>query len=508
MKNKFNFSFIFFIYFLTLQAQVNNLQLPTSINETGADPDASAILDVQSQNQGVLIPRMDFTQINNIPNPEDGLMIYDIEFSCLRIYDNGVWNCLQTVANSAGTGKGNGALTGWNVPYQGEADPVEFDVNSNDQIVVLGDFDDGFEDYLATFDQSGNLIWDLRTQDSQSSEMVVDNNNFIFIAGFTLSGQGITKFDPNGNLIWTHPLGFTGAISVDITQMEADDSGNIILGGYFIGDIAVGANTFINQGGRDCFIAKYDPNGTLLWIQTLGGTGLNESLTGLCIDSQSNIYTLGSFQNDLSTGNLSISSSRPVSYFYSKLLPNGSVSRLSAFESDSNLLLGECVINELDEISFPMVVSKDFYYSGGSQTINQAGNQFLIVATFNPASNFKIRGVTSLTTTVSNLKIMTSLNNDFYVSATMSGYSGLFGNVNYDLCPGKTYMIKYPYLISNSNKPFEYIVPLPMVYDDVEFIENKSVYLFGTLRGQARLGNTVLTESHTEHNIFFAKYIE
>jgi hypothetical protein len=47
------------------------------INATGAVPDASAMLDVQSTNKGMLIPRMSTAQRNAIATPATGLMVFD-----------------------------------------------------------------------------------------------------------------------------------------------------------------------------------------------------------------------------------------------------------------------------------------------------------------------------------------------------------------------------------------------------------------------------------------------
>ena len=54
---------------------ITNAQI--SINEDGASPDASAILDVKSSDKGVLVPRMNSTARNNINNPANGLLVYD-----------------------------------------------------------------------------------------------------------------------------------------------------------------------------------------------------------------------------------------------------------------------------------------------------------------------------------------------------------------------------------------------------------------------------------------------
>ena len=72
--------------------QSNNFQLPISINHNGAAPDASAILDVQSYNKGVLTPRMTQAQRDAITSPATGLLIYQTNNTPgFYTYDGSVW---------------------------------------------------------------------------------------------------------------------------------------------------------------------------------------------------------------------------------------------------------------------------------------------------------------------------------------------------------------------------------------------------------------------------------
>jgi hypothetical protein len=77
-----------------------------AISEDGSPPDNSAILDLQSANKGLLIPRIDF---NNIPNPPaPGLLIYVTANgpngnNALYLFDGTNW--LKLAAASGGLGE-------------------------------------------------------------------------------------------------------------------------------------------------------------------------------------------------------------------------------------------------------------------------------------------------------------------------------------------------------------------------------------------------------------------
>lgn len=57
------------------------------------DPDASSVLDVLSTEKGMLYPRMTTAQRLAIPDPAEGLQVYDLDSHCLMLYADGQWNC-------------------------------------------------------------------------------------------------------------------------------------------------------------------------------------------------------------------------------------------------------------------------------------------------------------------------------------------------------------------------------------------------------------------------------
>ena len=73
----------------TLYAQNNGVAISTSASAT---PDASAILDVQSTSQGVLIPKMTKAQRDAISTPATSLMVYQTDHTPgFYYYDGTVW---------------------------------------------------------------------------------------------------------------------------------------------------------------------------------------------------------------------------------------------------------------------------------------------------------------------------------------------------------------------------------------------------------------------------------
>lgn len=59
------------------------------INADNSQPDSSAMLDVKSTEKGLLPPRMTYDQMNAIPSPENGLIVF-----CTNCNINGVAGCM------------------------------------------------------------------------------------------------------------------------------------------------------------------------------------------------------------------------------------------------------------------------------------------------------------------------------------------------------------------------------------------------------------------------------
>ncbi len=78
--------------YLTLMLPTSYLQAQVAINTNGAEPDTSAILDISSNEKGLLIPRMDSTARKNISGPAQGLMIYDSTSQSFWYFKDTVWN--------------------------------------------------------------------------------------------------------------------------------------------------------------------------------------------------------------------------------------------------------------------------------------------------------------------------------------------------------------------------------------------------------------------------------
>ncbi len=92
--------------FLTLAVLITTISMmaQVAINNDGSAPDAAAMLDVKSNNSGMLLPRMTDIQRNAIPNPAIGLLIFNTSSNRFNCYTADGWHELSRSFKSAVSG--------------------------------------------------------------------------------------------------------------------------------------------------------------------------------------------------------------------------------------------------------------------------------------------------------------------------------------------------------------------------------------------------------------------
>ncbi len=101
----------------------------------------------------------------------------------------------------------------------------------------------------------------------------------------------ITKFDPNGNLLWSRAIGSNQDDAA--TGVAVASSGLVVITGNYGGNLSgFGLN---NGGSSDAFIIAYDGTGAYQWAKRIGGVQKDEG-TGIAI-SGNTIVAFGTFTN-------------------------------------------------------------------------------------------------------------------------------------------------------------------------------------------------------------------
>ncbi|MCB0855831.1 MAG: hypothetical protein KDD63_26600, partial [Bacteroidetes bacterium] len=315
------------------------------VNGTNNDPDPSAMLDVQSTDKGLLLPRMTTSQRDAISNPAVGLTIYNVDQSCFNYYSGHEW------VSDCGTGTPRSSLQGSQANMQSYSRGIAVDSDMN--YYVIGDFEDqiifgsdtlnsnGNDDiFLAKYDALGQVVWAVNaggTADEYGNQISIDGTGNVYIAGeakssslsfgnLTISANTddafVAKYDPTGQVIWAKAFGDVGGSKALAEGLDIDASGNCYLSGNFIGTVSFGAYSLTASGSYDIFVAKLDPAGQVLWAKSAGGSGFDRcSAAKAGINGE--IHLTGQFEGSATFGATTLTSNGGREVFVCKLSSTG-----------------------------------------------------------------------------------------------------------------------------------------------------------------------------------------
>ena len=110
----------------------------------------------------------------------------------------------------------------------------------------------------------------------------------------TAAGQHdivVAKYNADGTLLWVRKAG--GLEGDKAYGIVTDAAMNVYISGEYEATSSFGNGISItSSGGNDAFIAKYDSSGNIQWVSPIKGTG-EERGYGLSLDQAGNIYCTG-----------------------------------------------------------------------------------------------------------------------------------------------------------------------------------------------------------------------
>lgn len=167
------------------------------------------------------------------------------------------------------------------------------------------------------------------TNNDEGTSIIADKNGHIYATGFfsstatfgttTLTSAGsydgyLTKYDTSGNFIWAKKFGGIGSDYPFV--IATDTNGNIVLAGAFRNAYTTTIGTTIintNNNSDNYFVAKFDPNGNVIWAK--GNEGYL-SFNDVTIDKQNNIDLIGTMGSKSIFGTDTI-----IPYYYGPMGP-------------------------------------------------------------------------------------------------------------------------------------------------------------------------------------------
>jgi len=169
---------------------------------------------------------------------------------------------------------------------------------------------------LGKYDRCGNLKWGYKwgsSSDDVAYDIATDSVGNVYITGrygdvFDMnpgaeidyhSGYGlfIMKFSNTGDYLWTDT--FDGTSGDTGYSIACQGSGQVYVCGIFYGtvdfDPGAGEDLHTSSGDCDCFLAKFNSDGTLAWARTWGDYAMDHC-TGVTVDWAGNIHVAGDYR--------------------------------------------------------------------------------------------------------------------------------------------------------------------------------------------------------------------
>ena len=226
----------------------------------------------------------------------------------------------------------------WVQIYDGRAKwwdyPTDMCKDNNGNYIVVGasvysgsPFSD-YETVLLKYDELGNNIWtatknDRTSMNDEPSRIISDENSNLYCLGYYGFSKFLSKYDPNGNLIW-------------FTTFHGNKRGN---GGE---DMALDKlrNIYVEYSiDQNAVVGKFDKNGKSIWVKTLDtfGAYTNAGPRNLIFNKNKDFYLLGNSGDYYTNSN----------FYIIKFDTSGNIERNSNYNNLSNNYYTFKMINDL-----------------------------------------------------------------------------------------------------------------------------------------------------------------
>lgn len=175
----------------------------------------------------------------------------------------------------------------------------------------------GKDAFIAKNNHEGTLLWSMGlhgSQDEEVSALATDQQGNAYLGGsfwehMTFGSYSLTapnggralflaKITPTGQLLWVQT--FEGSSIKNISDIVADASGHIYMGGYFGGSLSIGSFQIQALGDTDLFLAAFNAQGQALWAIRAGKTG-DTRITALALAPGPQLLITGGFFNLITT---------------------------------------------------------------------------------------------------------------------------------------------------------------------------------------------------------------
>ncbi len=193
------------------------------------------------------------------------------------------------------------------------------------------------------------------------------------LAPMALPAQEMRSFSSaTPDLAWALPVGAGDAPVDEVDGISVDADGNTVITGIFRGSLTLGGETFAARGPGDIFLASIAPGGGVRWVRRFGGSG-NDNAFDVTTDGAGNIILSGWFAGEVDFGGQTVRSAGSQDQFLAKFSPAGEliwVRRYGGTDGDGG---NEVAVSRSGEIAVAVITNGAF--SAGGRTYAYGGGR-------------------------------------------------------------------------------------------------------------------------------------
>jgi len=373
----------------------------------------------------------------------------------------------------------------------------------------------GSDVFLAKYNELGQIDWVTQMgslDNDYVQDIVADNNGSLYLGGYfygetiigdqTFNSEGsqdvfIAKFTDEGDFIWAKHF---GSLKTDyISAITVDNTGNLVITGQFYDDFQIGDSSFFSIGGADIYIAKFDPDGEMLWAIQEGGSS-SDAITSISFDPDGNFVTAGSFYYGIQLGDTTLVSDFSTGVFIAKYNENAELTWARTFKGTYLSI----------EIYAACDHENNIYVSGnfsesitiGSYTYNAGPfNQDIYITKLNSQNEILWADHAASNASDQVIGITVDDNNNLYLTGHfLEDISFGTLDLDYTLCCGSPEIFVVNYTYDGNPGWGKQIAGILALVDDIVWMPSNYVFVSGLYNGDLVLDELQISSSDLYRN--------
>jgi uncharacterized protein (AIM24 family) len=301
-------------------------------------------------------------------------------------------------------------------------------------------------------DDFSDLIFDVEivAQQYYAIQTALDRSARYFYRVKAETDEGMSDWSQTNTFYTFNTVGTYSQISstenVATLGLSHDTDGNIYMTGSFKSTADFGDDiSLTSNGSTDIFVVKYNSSGEIIWAVNFGGTGDDEG-QDIFVDDDGYIYVTGSFNAQVSFGDIDLSSNGFNDMFLTKLDQEGNA-------------------------EWAVKAGGSFLDKGNSLSVDNDGNIY-------------VTGDFSFSATFETINIVSNGSNDAFLAKYDNsgeilwaiGFGGSRGDYGYGLALNSN---GYPVVVGVFAEEIEFTddISITSVYNDEDYMYSNDVYL-------------------------------